>query len=96
MFIAALGRIGVTELLVILLIVLVIFGPKQLPKLSQTLGQTLKSFKQGMADDEPVQAGTQTAAAAPEQASAQATATAQAAPAPAAAETVQPQDKGVE
>ena len=96
MFIAALGRIGVTELLVILLIVLVIFGPKQLPKLSQTLGQTLKSFKQGMADDEPAQTGTQTAAAAPEQASAQATATAQAAPAPAATETVQPQDKGVE
>ncbi len=96
MFIAALGRIGVTELLVILLIVLVIFGPKQLPKLSQTLGQTLKSFKDGMADDTPAQNGTQTAAAAPEQASAQATATVQATPAPAATETVQPQDKGVE
>ncbi|MCD7739664.1 MAG: twin-arginine translocase TatA/TatE family subunit [Lachnospiraceae bacterium] len=53
MFIAALGRIGVTELLVVLLIVLVIFGPKQLPKLSKSLGQTLKGFKEGMADDTP-------------------------------------------
>ncbi len=53
MFIAALGRIGVTELLVVLLIVLVIFGPKQLPKLSKSLGQTLKGFKEGMEDDTP-------------------------------------------
>lgn len=56
MFIAALGRIGVTELLVVLLIVLVIFGPKQLPKLSKSLGQTLKGFKEGMADDTPDEA----------------------------------------
>ncbi|MCD7862824.1 MAG: twin-arginine translocase TatA/TatE family subunit [Lachnospiraceae bacterium] len=102
MFIAALGRIGVTELLVVLVIVLIVFGPKQLPKLSKTLGQTLKSFKDGMADDEPAQADAQaaapvqTAAAAPEQASAQATATVQATPAAATVETVQPQDKGVE
>ncbi len=112
MFIAALGKIGVPELLVILLIVLVIFGPKQLPKLSKTLGQTLKSFKDGMADDGSAQTDAQAAAAAPvqqavatpvqpvaaapEQASAQATATVQAAVDPVVVETVQPQDKGVE
>lgn len=48
MFTAIAGKIGVTELLVILAIVLVIFGPKQLPKLSKMFGKTVSSFKQGM------------------------------------------------
>lgn len=44
------GKIGVTELLVILVIVLVIFGPKQLPKLAKTFGKTINSFKAGVQD----------------------------------------------
>jgi sec-independent protein translocase protein TatA len=44
------GRFGVTELLVILVIILVIFGPKQLPKLSKMLGQTITNFKKGVED----------------------------------------------
>ena len=40
------GKIGTTELLVVLAIVLVIFGPKALP----TLGKTLGSFRKGMND----------------------------------------------
>ena len=51
MFRAVIGKIGVTELLVILLIVLVVFGPTQLPKLSKTLGKTISSFKKGMEDE---------------------------------------------
>ena len=51
MFSAVVGKIGVTELLVILLIVLVVFGPTQLPKLSKTLGKTISSFKKGMEDE---------------------------------------------
>lgn len=51
MFSAVIGKIGVTELLVILLIVLVVFGPTQLPKLSKTLGKTISSFKKGMEDE---------------------------------------------
>lgn len=51
MFSAFIGKIGVTELLLILLIVLVIFGPKQLPKLSKTLGKTISNFKKGMEDE---------------------------------------------
>ena len=51
MFSAFIGKIGVTELLIILLIVLVIFGPKQLPKLSKTLGKTISNFKKGMEAD---------------------------------------------
>lgn len=42
------GKIGVPELLVIFVIVLVIFGPKQLPKLGETFGKTIKSFRSGM------------------------------------------------
>lgn len=51
MFRAVIGKIGVTELLIILLIVLVVFGPKQLPKLSETLGKTIKGFKKGMDEE---------------------------------------------
>jgi len=46
----ALGKIGITELLVILAIVLLIFGPKQLPKLAKTFGETIKGFKDGVQD----------------------------------------------
>lgn len=51
MFSAVIGKVGVTEFLVILLIVLVVFGPTQLPKLSKTLGKTISSFKKGMEDE---------------------------------------------
>lgn len=42
------GKIGTQELLVIFAIVLVIFGPKQLPKLGKTFGKTIKNFKDGI------------------------------------------------
>ncbi len=44
------GKIGTTELLVVLAIVLIIFGPKALPKLGRSLGKTLGSFRKGMND----------------------------------------------
>ena len=44
------GKIGTQELLVIFAIVLVVFGPKQLPKLGKTFGKTIKSFKAGIED----------------------------------------------
>ncbi len=39
------GRLGVPELLIILLIVLVIFGATRLPQLGKGIGQGLKNFK---------------------------------------------------
>ena len=45
------GKLGTTELLVILVIVIVIFGPKQLPKLSKMFGKTIKNSKEGMSDN---------------------------------------------
>lgn len=46
------GRIGTTELLIVLAIVLVIFGPKALPKLGRSLGKTLGSFRKGMNEND--------------------------------------------
>lgn len=40
--------IGIPELVVILVVALVIFGPKKLPELGRNLGKGLKSLKQGM------------------------------------------------
>ena len=42
------GKIGTHELLVIFAIVLVVLGPKQLPKLGKTFGKTIKGFKDGI------------------------------------------------
>ncbi|OUO20532.1 twin-arginine translocase TatA/TatE family subunit [Collinsella sp. An307] len=44
-----------TEWIIILVIVLVIFGPKNLPKLGASLGKTVKNLREGMqGEDEPV------------------------------------------
>lgn len=45
------GKFGAMELIVILVIVLLIFGPKNLPKLSKMFGKTVKNFKEGMEED---------------------------------------------
>ena len=43
-------RIGPQEFIIVLIIVLVIFGPKNLPKLGKMFGKTMKNFKEGMDD----------------------------------------------
>ena len=43
---------GVPELLVILAIALLLFGPKNLPKLGKSLGATVKSIREGMDEGE--------------------------------------------
>ena len=45
-------KIGVTELIIILVIVIVIFGPKQIPKLTKMFGKSVKNFRDGMSDGE--------------------------------------------
>lgn len=44
---------GLTELLVILAIVLLIFGPKRLKNLGSDLGSAIKGFRTAVTDDEP-------------------------------------------
>lgn len=44
--------LGTPEILVILVVVLVIFGPKNLPKLGSALGKTVKNVREGMEGEE--------------------------------------------
>lgn len=46
-------KIGTTELLIILVVVIIIFGPTQIPKLTRMIGKSVKEFKKGVEDDEP-------------------------------------------
>jgi sec-independent protein translocase protein TatA len=43
-----LPRIGLPELLIILIAILLIFGPKNLPKLGAALGKTVKNLRDGV------------------------------------------------
>jgi sec-independent protein translocase protein TatA len=47
----ALGSLGSGELIVVLVVVLVIFGGSQLPKLARSLGEAQKELRKGMNDD---------------------------------------------
>ncbi len=54
------------HLILILIIALVIFGPKRLPELGQSLGKSIKEFQNATKDvQEPLQQATTSAKAAP-------------------------------
>ena len=58
--------IGPTELIIILVIVLVLFGGAKLPKLARSLGEAQKEFKKGIDEDgKPTEATPPPAAAVP-------------------------------
>ena len=48
-------RIGTNEMLIILVVVLLIFGPQNLPKLGKMFGKTIHGFKKGMEDEDAEQ-----------------------------------------
>ncbi len=51
-------ELGGGEILVILAIVLLLFGPSKLPKLGEGLGSAMRNFRKAMrGDDEPAAAG---------------------------------------
>ena len=45
-------KVGIWQLVIVLVIVVIIFGPKQLPKLGKIFGKTMKGFKDGMSKEE--------------------------------------------
>ena len=51
------GPFGLTELLIILLVVLLIFGARRLPEIGSALGRSIRSFKSSLTgEDEGKQA----------------------------------------
>ncbi len=42
------GRIGIPELLIILLILVVLFGASKIPQLGRGLGEGIRNFKKGL------------------------------------------------
>ncbi len=44
------GSLGVLELLIILVVVLLIFGPRRLPEMAKGLGQSVREFRKGIKD----------------------------------------------
>ena len=44
------GRIGLPELTIILIIVVLIFGANRIPQLGRGIGSAIKNFKEGLKD----------------------------------------------
>ena len=43
---------GTTELIIILIVVLILFGGKKIPELVRALGQAIKEFRRSIREDE--------------------------------------------
>jgi sec-independent protein translocase protein TatA len=52
--------LGLQELLVILVIALVIFGPTKLPQIGSGLGKAIRDFKKGVSGDDSEDSGNDT------------------------------------
>lgn len=46
------GNIGATEIIIILLVLILLFGGKKIPELMRGLGQGIRSFKKSMNEDD--------------------------------------------
>lgn len=44
------GPLGIWELLIILVVILVIFGPRRLPEMAKGIGQSVREFRKGIKD----------------------------------------------
>jgi sec-independent protein translocase protein TatA len=49
---AVMGKLGPTEIILILAIVLLLFGGKKIPELMKGMGKGVKSFKDGMKEED--------------------------------------------
>jgi len=46
------GKLGAPEIILIVVVLLLLFGPKYLPKLGQSVGNTIRGFKEGLTGDD--------------------------------------------
>ncbi len=44
------GRIGTTELVLILVVLLLLFGAKRIPDIARSIGKSMNQFKRGLKD----------------------------------------------
>ncbi len=44
------GPFGIWEILIILVVVLLLFGPRRLPELAKNVGQSVREFRKGIKD----------------------------------------------
>lgn len=51
-------NLGVSELIIILLIVVVLFGASRLPQLGRGIGEGIRNFKKGLKSADPEAPGT--------------------------------------
>src|SRR6185436_717217 len=65
------GSLGITELVLILVIVLIIFGAGKLPQLGEGLGKAIKGFKKSVHEADAIEAEAQAQAQAAGQAQGQ-------------------------
>ena len=50
------GPLGITEIIIILVVVLIIFGPKNLPKLGSAIGKAVKNLREGLGSKKKITA----------------------------------------
>lgn len=45
--------LGMTEVLIILVIILILFGPKKLPQLARSIGDSVREYRKGLSGQKP-------------------------------------------
>ena len=48
------GPLGVVEIIIILVVILIIFGPKNLPKLGSAVGKAVKNLREGLGGNKKI------------------------------------------
>lgn len=64
--------LGTTELIIILVVILILFGPKRLPQLGKSIGKTMRAIRDGADGKAPEEEDDEVVAAKPKKAAASA------------------------